>query len=94
MASVKTIPFGSPTPGCGYEEGDPYGEFLPPPLPTDENGDHKYMRAIVIVTEGTSKGTIRSPQEYVKPLLVLTGEVYAQITFDTLHECICQALDG
>lgn len=50
------------------------------------------MRAVVFVTEGTPKGTARSPQEYVSPLLVLTGEAYAKITFDDLYTQICNAL--
>lgn len=32
------------------------------------------MRAVVLVTEFTRKGTDRSPQEYRNPLLVLSGE--------------------
>ena len=56
---------GSPTPGCGYEDGDPYATFLPPPLRTDEDGEAKYMRAVIFVTENTTKGTTRSPQEYL-----------------------------
>lgn len=52
------------------------------------------MRAIVFVTERTAKGTPRSPQEYVDPLLVLTGEVYAGMTFETLYERVCQTLGG
>jgi hypothetical protein len=85
---------GSPTPGCGYEDGDPFAAFLPPPVHTDENGESRYMRAVVLVTEDTPKGTARSPQEYQRPLLVLTGEEYATMTFDTLYTHICQALRG
>ena len=85
---------GSPSPGSGYENGDPYASFLPPPVHTDEDGDSKYMRAVVFVTERTPKGTARSPQEYVNPLLVLTGRVYARMRFETLYERICQALRG
>ena len=85
---------GSPTPGCGYEDGDPYAAFLPPSLHTDEDGDHEYMRAVVLITEDTRKGTDRSPQEYVQPLLVLTGEAYASMTFDDLYTHICNALRG
>jgi hypothetical protein len=85
---------GSPMPGCGYEDGDPYGEFLPPALETDEDGEHKYMRAVVIVIAGTPKGTTRSAQEYTTPLLVLTGEEYASISFEALYERICEALRG
>jgi hypothetical protein len=52
------------------------------------------MRAVVFITEDTPKGTDRSPQEYVRPLLVLTGEAYASMTFDTLYTQICAALRG
>jgi hypothetical protein len=52
------------------------------------------MRAVVIVTEYTPKGTDRSPQEYQSPLLVLSGEDYSRITFADLHERICVALRG
>jgi hypothetical protein len=85
---------GSPSSGSGYEDSDPYASFLPPPVHTDEDGDAKYMRAVVFVTERTPKGTPRSPQEYVKPLLVIAGEVYARMTFETLYARICDALRG
>ncbi|HYN21992.1 MAG TPA: hypothetical protein VE078_13615 [Thermoanaerobaculia bacterium] len=85
---------GSPTPGCGYEKGDPYSEFLPPPLVTDAGGDHEFMRAVVIVRSGTLKGTARSPQEYVRSLLVLTGEEYTKLSFEALYERVCEALRG
>jgi hypothetical protein len=85
---------GSPTPGCGYEDGDPYADFLPPPVETDENGEAEYMRAVVFVTEETRKGTSRSGQEYEDPLLVLTGKEYASITFEELHTQLCDALRG
>lgn len=85
---------GSPTSGCGYEDGDPFAAFVPPPVPTNEDGESEYMRAVVFVTENTPKGTDRSPQEYGHPLLVLTGEVYAHMTFDTLYTLICNALRG
>lgn len=94
MAQGVPPHIGSPTPGCGYEDGDPYAAFLPPPVHTDANGDYPYMRAVVFVTEGTPKETARSPQEYVSPLLVLTGEAYATITFDDLYTQICKALRG
>ncbi len=83
---------GSPTPGLGYEDGDPYGAFLPPPLETNKHGEHEFMRAVVFVTKQTSKGTERSPQEYVDPLLVLTGEAYARLTFEELHRHLCDTL--
>ena len=85
---------GSPTPGCGYEDGDPYAAFLPPAVATDADGDAPFHRAVVIVTEYSIKGTERSGQEYVSPLLVLTGEQYARIAFGELYERICNALRG
>ena len=85
---------GSPTPGSGYEEGDPYASFLPPPIMTDANGDSPYLRAVVFVTENTVKGTERSHQEYADPLLVLTGEEYACMNFEELHRRLCGVLRG
>ena len=84
--------FGSPTPGLGYEDGDPYGAFLPPPLETNAQGEHEYLRAVVFVTEETSKGTERSGQEYANPLLLLTGETYSTLSFGELHRQLCDAL--
>ena len=80
---------GSPSPGAGYESGDPYGAFLPPPVAVDSDGDAPHMRAVVFITEFIQKGTERSGQEYHSPLLVLTGEEYDKITFANLHERIC-----
>ena len=90
----RSPPYRSPTPGCGYEDGDPCAAFLPTPVHTNEDGESEYMRAVVFVTENTPKGTERRPQEYVSPLLVLTGEAYAHMTFDTLYTQICHALRG
>jgi hypothetical protein len=85
---------GSPTPGAGYENGDPYTAFLPPAVPVDAEGCATCMRAVVFVTEFTIKGTNRSHQEYQSPLLILTGEEYARITFDDLYDRLCAALRG
>ena len=83
---------GSPSPSAGYESGDPYAAFLPPPVAVDSDGDAPHMRAVVFITEFTRKGTERSGQEYQSPLLVLTGEEYDKITFADLHERICSVL--
>ena len=40
---------GTPTPGHGYEQGDPYREFLPPPVEVDAHGTSTYERAVVFV---------------------------------------------
>jgi hypothetical protein len=44
---------GSPTPRLGYDNGDPYAEFLPSAVATDENGNAEFLRAVVIITEET-----------------------------------------
>jgi len=81
---------GTPTPGHGYEDGDPYRSFLPPAIPVVEPYDMQAMRAVVIIRSGTEK----IGQEYVNPLLVLTGQEYSAITFDALYHRICDALRG
>ena len=83
---------GSRTPGCGYEDGDPYAAFLPPPVDTDETGHAEHNRAVVFVTGETKKGTERSGQEYVNPLLVLTGEEYAKMPFEELLRRLEEAI--
>ena len=92
--SAQGVPahVGTPTRGFGYEDGDPYADFLPPAVEVNAEGDSEFMRAVVIVTEETRKGTARSPQEYVNPLLVLSGREYASISFVELHTRICDAL--
>ena len=91
-AQVVPAHNGSPTPGCGYEEGDPYGDFLPPPVETDEHGEAPHDRAVVFVTDEMAKGTERSGQEYVAPLLVLNGEEYTNMSFHTLLERLEEAV--
>jgi hypothetical protein len=74
--TAQAVPahIGSPTPGGGYEAGDPFADFLPPAIQTDAEGDAPFDRAVVFVTEYSIKATPRHPQEYASPLLVLTGE--------------------
>ncbi len=85
---------GPPTPGFGYEAGDPYAAFLPPPVEVGAEDDGRALRAVVIVTEGTPKGTHQSGQEYIDPLLVLSGDEYGAISFRGLHKRICNVLRG
>ena len=94
--TAQAVPahIGSPTPGCGYEDGDPYAAFLPPPVETDAEGEAAFHWEVVFVTEHSLKGTARSGQEYVSPLLVLTGAEYARFTFEELHRRICEVLRG
>lgn len=72
----------------GAEFPDPYASFLPP-IPESIAGD---LRAVVFVTPGWPKGTVRSGQEYVAPLLVLSGTDYASMPFPVLHAKLCDRL--
>ena len=81
---------GSPSPGCGYEDGDPYGAFLPPAIPVVDEDDFSALRAMVIVLGAAKK----RGQEYVEPLLVLSGQEYAQMPFAELHDKVCRVLRG
>ena len=68
-------------------------------LPLEKAGfeparDDMKPRAVVFITQFTRKGTDRSGQEYVDPLLVLSGEEYERIPFVELHEILCTALRG
>ena len=85
---------GTPTPGYGYESGDPYESFLPAPLRIDGGASEDDLRAVVYVSSVTKKGTARSGQEYESPLLVLTGAEYAAAPFQVLHDRLCTALRG
>jgi len=85
---------GVPTPSLAEEGEDPYASFLPPTIAVPADDDGQTMRAVVFVTEATRKGTARSAQEYVSPLLVLSDLEYAAIPFGDLHDRICDALRG
>ena len=74
----------------GSEDPESYVSFLPPvPESIADN-----VRAVVFVTVGAEKGTDRSAQEYVAPLLVLPGAEYASMPFAALHTNLCDALRG
>jgi len=81
---------GTPTEGYGYESGDPYASFLPPAIPMPDDEDDLGLRAVVIVRARTEK----IGQEYIGPLRVLSGAEYKAMTFEVLHERICDALRG
>ncbi len=85
---------GASTAGGASKQTDPYASFLPPVSAIGADGEGETLRAVVFVTEGTPKGTARSPQEYVGPLLILSGREYATVTFGELHTMICNALRG
>ena len=85
---------GTPTPGYGYESGDPFGAFLPPPLTIDSGTSEDDLRAVVFVASASKKGTARSGQEYEAPLLVMSGAEYNAMPFQVLHDRLCTALRG
>jgi hypothetical protein len=84
----------TPSPGYGYESGDPYEAFLPAPLRIEGGASKDDFRAVVFVSSTTKKGTARSGQEYESPLLVLTGTEYAAMPFQVLHDRLGTALRG
>jgi hypothetical protein len=67
----------------------PQWDFLPPPV--DPNGS--VIRAVFFVEAGDEKGTPRCGQEYVRPLLMLSGKEYEQIRFADLMSQLETALD-
>jgi hypothetical protein len=85
---------GTPTPGYGYESGDPYEAFLPPALRIDGRTSEDDLRAVVFVVSTSKKGTSRSGQNYESPLLVLSGPQYAVMPFQVLLDRLCTALRG
>jgi hypothetical protein len=74
----------------GSEGPDAYASFLPPIRQSIADN----VRAVVFVTVGAEKGTDRSAQEYIAPLLVLRGSEYASMPFAALHTRLCDALRG
>lgn len=67
-------------------------EFLPPPVP--DTGEAYNFRAVVLCAPWTTKGTARNGQEYVNPLLTLTGAEYRAATWIELHDRILALLEG
>jgi hypothetical protein len=74
----------------GSDGPDIFASFLPPL----EGSIGLGVRAVVFVPKASAKDTGRSPQEYVSPLLVLSGREYAAIPFSILHQRITDALRG
>jgi len=67
----------------------PAWDFLPPPV--DPEGET--ARAVFFVEAGDEKGTPRCGQEYVRPLLMLTGQEYEVIRFEELMRRLEEELD-
>ena len=94
LAQAVPAHIGTPTPGYGYESGDPYESFLPPAIRVGVDASEHEFRAVVFVVGLASKGTSRSGQEYQAPLLVLSGPEYAASSFQTVYDGLCAALRG
>ena len=69
-------------------DGPEWG-FLPPPV----DPDGPLYRAVVFVEETGEKGTDMCGQEYIDPLLVLTGAEYEAIRFIDLNRRLEEALE-
>jgi hypothetical protein len=74
-----------------YPDGDLYADFLPPVVQEydPETGEAPFHRAVVIVQEGRDA---KDRQRYIDPLIVMTGEEYAQMPFEKLLERIHTAI--
>ena len=73
------------------EDGDAdYLAFLPQREGSIENG----LRAVVFIRKLDEKGTERSAQEYLNPLLMISGKDYSSVSFANLHERLSKALLG
>jgi hypothetical protein len=85
MAQGVPAHVGTSSSGVAGEQTDPYASFLPSVNAVGPEGNDESLRAVVFVAEGTPKGTARSAQEYLVPLLVLSGREYAAVSFAELH---------
>jgi len=72
-----------------YPEGDPYADFLTPVVECDSEGSGPYYRAVLILVEGHDE---KIGQKYSSPLLMLTGEEYARMSFQALFDAIENAM--
>ena len=72
------------------DDTGPEWDFLPPPV----DPDGTTPRAVVIVLGDCQKGTARCGQEYVDPLVVLSGREWEETPFPDLLIRIEAALDS
>ena len=86
-AEVGTVVFAQAVPSHIQDTGEKWN-FLPAPV----EDLSPYHRAVIIATPDAIKGTRRNGQEYKSPLLVLTGKEYATMSFDELHDRICDEI--
>lgn len=71
----------------GDYDHDPYADMLPPAR-TDHDEDDETPRAVVFITDDVEQ----EGQEYVDPILVITGREYLETSFPDLLDRIYQAL--
>ncbi|HKK19451.1 MAG TPA: GDP-mannose 4,6-dehydratase [Opitutales bacterium] len=77
---------GTPTPGFGYEDGDPFAGFLPPAIEVDADGDAPIYRAVVLVSPETKKGTALGLSHQQSAGSALTTKVMKRPLWGTLHD--------
>jgi hypothetical protein len=70
----------------------PAWDWLPPPVNEPAGEEKLTFRAVVIVEEGTLKGTSRCAQEYQDALLILNQDEWLNAGFDGLLQQIQAAL--
>jgi hypothetical protein len=75
----------------------PEWAFLPPAraardVPAHEDQGYRDPRAVVFTAPWTTKGTPRNGQEYVDPLLVLTGEEWQTMPFRDVMSKLADAI--
>ena len=63
-------------------------------LPQREGSIEDGLRAVVFIRKLEEKGTERSAQEYLNPLLMISGKDYSSASFANLHERLTKALLG
>src|SRR5687768_12916550 len=81
---------GTATPGYGYESGDPYSSFLS----TCGAGSGRGGITVAPCPGHRPRSNGKVGQEYIGPLIVLSGEEYDATPFQVLYDRICDALRG
>ena len=78
----------------GHPEGgyysDPYADFLPPALSSEETDVDDKIRAAVFLLRGDDE---KDGQRYVSPLLVLSGDEYNNIGFHDMMDRLASVVD-
>jgi hypothetical protein len=76
--------------GDQYPDGDPYGDFLPPPCTEEEYEEGEIPRAIVFVRADKRK---KEGQQYVDAIATIPGRDYEKMTFVEVMQLIYEGLE-